>query len=158
MGRSVSKFRIDPHEKVSASDLGDQWGDGFFVRDLGRLDPEQEEEKTEPVKADPVKVRRPKTVSEREEMPREMADRLMRYYVTELNNPGIVNPIRDGIPECRRHRFPPGCFHGCQTGVLPRVYGASLGQVHEWVKGLIRVNYTDWIKKNPKLKGHRSGG
>ncbi len=59
-----SQFGFDPHEKVTASDLGESWGDGFFVKDLGRkIEPPTPEEEREV--ADPIEQVRPKTVAER---------------------------------------------------------------------------------------------
>lgn len=149
-----SKFRFDSHEKLTASQLGESWGDGFFVQELGKKTPTAltEEEREQ---AKPVSVNRQKTVAEREDMPRDMANRLMMYYTDNLNNPSIINPIRDGVPQCARHRFPPGCYHGCQSGVLPRHYGPSLAEVFEWVQGLIRVNYKKWLDSRPELRGWR---
>lgn len=150
-----SKFGFDPHEKVTASDLGESWGDGFFVKKLApKVEPTPPVEEREI--ADPVEVLRPKTVAERQDMPRVLAARLMDYYIEELNNDLIMNPIRDGLPQCYMHRFPPGCYHGCSTGILPRKVGASLGEVFTWVQGLIRVNFKAWVKKNPQLGGYRS--
>ncbi len=150
-----SQFGFDPHEKVTASDLGESWGDGFFVKKLPpKITPTPPVEEREV--ADPIEQFRPKTAAERDEMPLDLANGLMDYYVKELNNTTIVNPIRDGIPACYLHRFPPGCYHGCATGVLPRAMGPSLAEVFTWVQGLIRVNFKTWMKKNPQLRGYRS--
>jgi len=87
----------------------------------------------------------PKNRTERERVPGQMAAELMDYFVSTLNDTNMMNPIRDGIPQCRNHPFDPprkvGCIHSCAKKLpdltLPVVREYSLGDVFEWVKALV---------------------
>lgn len=93
----------------------------------------------------------PKTRAQREQVPAEMAARLMDYYMNTLNDDDKLNPIRDGIPQCRNHPFNSprqiGCIHSCAKRdpnvVLPVVRDYTLGDVYAWVKALVYKSVRD---------------
>lgn len=134
---------------------GSEIDDGMFM--LSRSSGPVKAEETE--QAEPVEKRRGKTRAQMEETVGKMAAQLMDHYIVNLNNPTLINPIRDGIPQCVSHPFvsgvKPGCAYGCTTGVLPRAMDHTLGDVFEWVKELLAFNYKRWIDKvRPDLKGY----
>ena len=135
-------------EALRRGDYGEQVADGFFLKDLGTVQPSNPK-----ASRASVEKRRPIPLQKREELVGIYSAKLMDYYIDNLNNPLIVNPIRDGIPQCAEHPFPPGCWHGCQTGVLPRVYDHTLGDVFTWVKGLVAHNYRNLTRKRQELRG-----
>lgn len=83
----------------------------------------------------------------RERVPERMVHNLMRHYIDTINDDTQLNPIRDGIPQCRNHPFEKGsrnkigCIHSCAKKdanlVLPVVRDYTLGDVMTWVKALV---------------------
>ena len=131
-------------------DFGDQVEDGFFMKDLGRAEAQGP---SEPSVADQVHKNPPKTRQERIALADGMADRLMQEYMKPeaMNDPNVLNPIRDGIPQCSQHPFVSGdttrfgCIHGCgnrervgSAGHLPVSKDHTLGDVYLWVTHLVR--------------------
>lgn len=134
-------------EALKQGDFGEEVGTGLHIKDLGRVVNLPKKEETET--ADPIDRRTPKTTAEREEMVGAMAARVMDHYIANLNNEEEFNPIRDGIPHCVKHTFPPGCVYGCQEGVYTRIRDNTLGDTFEWIKALARKNY----KRLVEVKG-----
>lgn len=145
----MSVFTLDPHEKIKASDLGEQWAPGFYVGEVYTKTPAPTRAELKPEEietAEPLSKLNPKTHAQREMMPEELAARLIKYYIDNMNNMLIMNPIRDGIPQCREHPFVSGkkygCWYSCPSDrVLPVAKDQSLGDAWGWVKGLIVHNY-----------------
>ena len=139
-------FEVQRH--LDKEDLGEETEDGFFLKDLGRV----EDESPGPSFVAPaIDSNTPLSRVEREKVPLRMAGQLMDYYMKPeiLNNPTILNPIRDGIPQCRKHPFKSGsrteigCIYGCGTqerdgaGNLPVAKDHTLGDTWMWVKALV---------------------
>lgn len=146
---------------LNEGDFGEEQPDGTFFKSLTPIPQRPSRSKGEVEEAAPRKALKPKTPAELERLPQELAYQLMAHYVNTLNDRAQINPIIDGIPQCVKHRFKPGrepgCFYGCKTGILPRSQGQSVGDVLEWVKGLISYNFKLWQKENPGFKGFVSG-
>ena len=138
-------------KKLAEGDLGEQVDDGFYMADLGRIEPEVEPvEKEAPVSVEKL-GRRVLSVKARTEIAERMAAQLMDYYMSPevLNNNNILNPIRDGIPQCLKHRFVAGdsnkigCIYGCghrerdMGGNLPVAKDGTLGDAWTWVRALV---------------------
>lgn len=135
------------------SDLGEEWESGFHVKTFGTPAPSRESLADNEVEtADPVSIRRPLTHRQREDMPAKFAAMLMDYYTSELNNPNILNPIRDGIPQCKAHPFKSGkqfgCWYACKEHLLPVTKDHTLYDVFMWAQGLIRHAYKDARRSN----------
>lgn len=134
--------------------LKDGW-DGEGVLDLGRIVPE---ETGPPVEAEQVGVPGLARV-ERERIPAKMAAELMDFFVETLNDMTMMNPIRDGIPECRNHPFDPkrglpGCTASCAKFhpelAMPVRKDHTLGDAYEWVKHIVNSA----VKSGELLKGY----
>ena len=132
-------------------DYGDELDEGFFMKDLGRADAAPG---PSAVVADTIHKTPPKTRAERIKLADSMADRLMQEYMKPeaLNDRNVLNPIRDGIPQCSQHPFESGnldkygCIHGCgnreregSAGVLPVSRDHTVGDVYLWVTHLVRL-------------------
>ena len=110
----------------------------------------------------------PKTRTERNRYASGMAAQLMDYYMepATLNDPNILNPIRDGIPQCMKHRFVSGspveigCIYGCGSkerdgaGNLPVARDGTLGDAWEWVQALVQFA----VSTQDKRLGYSAGG
>ncbi len=122
---------------------------------LRRFDPNvfaemREARKEQAAEAEPVLVNRPMATSDRDKLVDIMAMRLFRYYddLAE-SDPGMLNPIRDGIPRCKKHRKAPWCIYECREGVLPRHYG-SRSEVFEWMRAYV-AQHTHYNKRRSKV-------
>lgn len=144
------KISFAARKALMNEDFGDELEEGFFMKDLGR----SEASPGPSVVADPLPKTPPKTRAERIALADGMADRLMQEYMKPeaLNDPNVLNPIRDGIPQCSRHPFVSGdrnkfgCIHGCgnrerqgSAGVLPVSKEHTVGDVWVWVTELVRA-------------------
>lgn len=97
----------------------------------------------------------PMTRTQREDVPGRMAAQLMDMFIETLNDLNTLNPVRDGIPQCRNHPFLPprqvGCIHSCAkrdpNKVLPTVKDYTLGDVFEWVKAIVTHGVANADKK-----------
>lgn len=138
-------------EALRGGDFGEDVGDGLYIKDLGRVTQEPDRSKGEVATAEPVEKRKRMTLKEREELPRILAARLMDYYIENLNNNEMLNPIRDGIPVCPRHGWPPGCTNGCKDA--SRKLDHTLGDVFTFVQEIMRKNYASLLQRRPELKG-----
>jgi hypothetical protein len=130
--------------------------DGDGILDLGRVAPEDSGPavEAEPVGGIPALGR-----VERERIPAKMAAELMDFFVETLNDMTMMNPIRDGIPECRNHRFLPkqgqyGCTQSCAKFhpelAMPVIRDYTLGDVYEWVKLIVNGA----VRSGELLKGY----
>lgn len=149
-------LRRDPHETIKAKDLGEEIEPGFYIKMLPPKSPPREE----PVEAevvDPVEPINKKPLYQREELVGLLAARLMDYYIENLQNLLILNPIRDGIPQCAKHPFKTGkqvgCIYSCKENVLPVARDYTLYDVFLWVKELLAYVYKDTLKRRPELRG-----
>lgn len=143
-------------EALKQGDLGEDLGDGVFLKSLGTVTHTPKREKGEVETADPIERIRRKNLQQREELVGQMAAQLMDHYIEHLNDDFMLNPIRDGIPACASHPFPPGCVHSCKENVT-RIRDYTLGDVFTWVKALIANNYEELLRRRPELKGWSSG-
>ena len=150
-------MRDDAERALREGDLGDEVAPGAFIKDLGKKTITPDRSKGEVEESAPVSNLQRKTLREREKLVGQVAAQVMDYYMENLNNNEILNPIRDGIPQCTAHPFPPGCTQQCKTGVLERVRDYSLGDVFQWVQDLARRNYYTLLRRRPELRGYRSG-
>lgn len=99
----------------------------------------------------------PLTRAQRERVPDMMAAQLMDYFIETINDLTMLNPVRDGIPQCVNHPFNPprtvGCIHSCAKRdpnlSLDVVRDYTLGDVFEWVKALVRKGAAD-AERNQK--------
>lgn len=139
-------------EALKQGDLGEEVDDGLFIKELGTVTRKPEPEKGEVVEAEPAKTLHRKPLYQREELVGEIAARVMDDYINSLNDLTKPNPIRDGIPVCAVHTFPPGCVMKCKTGVS-RKTDHTLGDVFTWVKALAAHHYQRLLTRRPELKG-----
>lgn len=147
----MPSLSFEARKRLLAGDLGDEIGPGFHMADLGRAEGSSS---AAPVTAEPVHRTKPKTRSERIRLADSLANRLMEQYTTPqaLNDANVLNPVRDGIPQCSQHPFVRGdsskigCVHGCgnrerqgSAGVLPVAKDYTLEDVWDWVRALVRL-------------------
>lgn len=138
-------FRVQ--EALRRGDFGEDMGGGFRMKPLGSIAPTPD---PNPEVAEPLEPRRPLTRAQRERVPEMMVVQLMQHFMDTLNEPEL-NPIRDGIPQCRNHPFEQGtarigCIHSCAKKhpelTLPVVRDYTLGDVMAWVKALVLQGVT----------------
>ena len=153
----MPELSFEVKKRLLAGDFGEEVEPGFFMGDLGSTPATPGPVTTAPT----MKGIKPKTRQERERFADGMAAQLMDYYMDPktLNNPNILNPIRDGIPQCSRHPFVAGsannigCIHGCGNkerdgaGNLPVARDGTLGDAWEWVRALVRKAVTTQDKR-----------
>jgi hypothetical protein len=140
------RLEFEVRQKLETGDIGEGEG-GFHMIDIGGG----------PVDADPSpvsashKAPKPMTRQERTKLAEGMAARLMDYYMQPeiLNDMFMLNPIRDGIPQCTKHPFVSGsstqfgCIYGCganerdSAGNLPVAKDNTLGDTWNWVRALV---------------------
>jgi hypothetical protein len=149
MREIVDRSDVDKHSNIDKDDLGEDWGDGFYVQEefvLVERGPEGEIVRTTPLsevttldpgappeEAAPARPIRSVPVSEREKLVDILATRLFKWYESLGPSPKELNPIYDGIPTCHEH--PTGCWLDCKRKG-PK-YLASRGEVYEWMKRVI---------------------
>ena len=132
-------------------DLGEEIEPGFHMADIGRAPGESD---APPLRTETINSIKPMTRQERQRHADGMAARLMDQYMTpeSMNDPQVLNPIRDGIPQCSAHPFVAGdstkigCIHGCgnrerlgSAGELPVARDGTVADVWEWVQALVRL-------------------
>jgi hypothetical protein len=146
MASKAMQFEVQ--KRLARDDFGDEIEEGFFMADLGRIDPV---DTGPPVEVEPLPGRTPLSRAKREAIPERMAAQLMDYYMQPdvLNDATILNPLRDGIPQCTKHPFVSGdskrigCIDGCgpnerdAAGNLPVARDGTLEDVWQWVRALI---------------------
>ena len=139
---------FDRDMTVKAKDLGEDWGDGFFVqeepvlvtrnkdgsiaslRELSDIPGFLEvDEDAEPVQAEPVNVLHTLPRNERDKLVTVLATRLVRWYKNQPPRIDAFNPIYDGIPEA-----PPGSPDNIEPLPGTHLYPASEQQVFDWIK------------------------
>lgn len=146
----MGSMSFEVQKRLKEGDFGEDLGGGFHMADLGRDNPEAGPS----LMAPPQTTRAPKTRAEQEALGTEFADRLMQQYMAPeaLNDMNVLNPIRDGIPQCSVHPFDAddptkiGCIHGCgnrerqgSSGVLPVAREGTVRDVWIWVQALITL-------------------
>jgi len=146
----MGSLSFEVQKRLESGDFGEDLGDGFHMADLGREAPSP----GSAITAAPVSRTAPKTRAEREKLARSYADRLMQNYMKPeaLNDHNVLNPIRDGIPQCSEHPFEAdddtkfGCIHGCgnnerqgTAGVLPVAREGTVSDVWRWVNALVNL-------------------
>lgn len=147
MGKKLS---FEVARRLEAGDYGDEHEPGFFMADLGR----ENAEAGPSITTEKLDGRKPLNRQERIRLADSYAARLMDQYMAPaaLNDPNVLNPIRDGIPQCSAHPFESGsatkigCIHGCgnreregSAGVLPVSKDHTLSDVWQWVQALVRL-------------------
>lgn len=141
--------RLLPDEALG----GEDWGDGFRVREepvvisrdaageISKIERLTESKMDQiltaaaakpAVEAPPVSVSRPLSLKQREALIGILADRFFRWYESKLDDPTLLNPLRDGIPVCPRHRK--GCVHDCKDAQRKYV---SQGEAYLWLKAFV---------------------
>lgn len=161
---AVSKaLQFEVQKQLAKDDFGDEVEEGFFMKDLGVVGDTTPDEN--PHQAEPLSTgRTPLQRVRREMIPLQMVEEMMRYYMQPavLNDMTILNPIRDGIPQCTRHPFVRGdsnkigCIYGCgprerdSAGNLPVARDYTVQDVYEWVKALV----FDAAKRQDKRLGY----
>ncbi len=165
---------FDPHQTVHASELGEDWGDGFFVQEepvlvtrdtrtgailrtealsqIPGLNLYNRDEDLEPVEADPVHSPRQRTTSERDKLVEILAMRLFRYYEELGPQVTMYNPIYDGLPDA-----PAGHRELLQPLPGTNLYPATPGQVYEWMKTQLIGPRVAIVNKKKGWKGYSSG-
>ncbi len=163
----MGQLNFEVRKRLEAGDYGDEVGDGFFMADLGRI-PEGDGLIDPAFQAPKMDAIKPKTRTERNRYADGMAAQLMDYYMkpATLNALDILNPIRDGIPQCKAHPFVSGdptrfgCIYACGNrerddgGNLPVARDGTLGDAWEWVRALIQHA----VITQDKRLGYSSGG
>lgn len=163
---------FDRHQNVKAKDLGEDWGDGFFVQEEPvlvtrdkrtgailrteplssvpwiNMDPDDD---VEPVVADPVHTPRQRTASEREKLVEILAMRLFRWYADRPPSVTEYNPIYDGIPEA-----PAGSRDLLQPLPGTKLYPATPGEVLEWLKMKVIAPRVQIVNKKRGWKGYQA--
>jgi hypothetical protein len=143
-------LQFEVRKRLETGDLGEDYGDGFRMVELGG---EPKEDRGSPLLAPPVSKIKPKTRAERIKYAEGMAAQLMDWYMLPevMNDNTILNPIRDGIPQCTAHPFVSGsatqigCIWGCGAkerdgaGNLPVAKDNTLGDTWHWVKALVAM-------------------
>lgn len=97
----------------------------------------------------------PKTRRQREDAAGALAAQLMDTFIGSLDDLHTLNPIRDGIPQCKNHPFVPpqqiGCIHSCAKRnpnlAMPVVRDYTLGDVFNWVKEIVTLAVATADKK-----------
>lgn len=151
----VDRSDFDKHGNIEKDQLGEDWGDGFFVQSepvlieraadgsIARTTPlseaflqEKKEiaaETAEPVLAKQTRQLRQRGITEREMLVDILATRMFKHYDSLTPSATTLNPIHDGIPTCHEH--PLGCHLACQRQAGR--YKASRGEVYEWMRRLV---------------------
>ena len=141
------QLKFEVRKKLESGDLGEDLGGGFRMTEIGG----QVEQAGPSFTAPAVPTFKPKTREERVRYAGSMAAQLMDWYMepATLNDNTILNPIRDGIPQCTAHPFVSGsetqigCIDGCGNrerdgaGNLPVAKDNTLGDTWSWVKALV---------------------
>lgn len=148
----MGSISFEVQKRLETGDFGEEVEDGFFMADIGTPN----EDPGPVIEVAPVSSIIPKTRAERLKFAGGMAAELMDYYMRPdvLNDIHILNPIRDGIPQCSKHPFVSGdakkfgCIHGCGNrerdagGNLPVARDGTLGDSWEWVRALVQLAVT----------------
>lgn len=119
---------------------------------FGRKGPQHEINRETELPEEGSTARTPLTRAQRERVPDQMAAELMDFFINTINDMSMLNPVRDGIPQCVNHPFNPalgkvGCIHSCakrdENLSLDVVRDYTLGDVWNWVRALVRKGVGD---------------
>lgn len=160
----VDRTDFDRDQKINKDELGDDWGDGFFVEEepvvvqrgsQGEIvrtiplseyaDYQREDMETDPVLAEQKIQPTPISRAERDKLVYILASRLFKWYAAQPRHPSKYNPIYDGIPD-----VPKGSSENLQPIPGTKLYPATTGQVMEWLK-------TSVIAPRVKVQNHKRG-
>lgn len=162
---------FDRDQKVKADDLGEDWGDGFFVEAepvLVDRDAKGAIIRTTPLsqvpalahlvtgdEAPPIEGRlkiepKPLSRADRNKLVEVLALKLFNWYKRQPPNPSKYNPVHDGIPD-----VPPGSPEGLQPLPGSNLYPATPGQVIEWLKTTVIGPRVQVINKKQGWEGYR---
>ena len=147
-------FEAQANQRLLDGDIGTQIGENFWMQDLGRQDALGDET---PIVVEGHEPLHPMGRSGRRRIAGTMAAKVMDHYMQPhvLNDSRELNPIRDGIPQCRKHPFMKGsataigCIHGCGNkerdyqGELPVARDYTVADVWAWVKALVEMAVAD---------------
>lgn len=157
---------FDRDERVKASRLGEDWGDGFFVqeepvvvqrnrdgsiralRPLDDLPGILALDDDPPVEAEPIKPLKKIPLEARQKLVEILALRLFKWYKAQKPDITKYNPIYDGIPTA-----PPGAPDNLQPIPGTVMYPASETQVFEWLKRDVIGPRVNIINKRRRLDG-----
>lgn len=154
---------------VHARDLGEDWGNGFFVkeepvvidrnpdgsirrlRDLSDVRGFMEQSMADkPIELDPVNKLSPIPLSAREKLAGILAMRLFKWYAGQAPRVDLFNPLYDGIPDA-----PPGAPEHLQPTPETPLVPATPNQVYEWLKTEVIGPRVQLINKRRNLEGFR---
>ena len=144
----VERSDFDRDQKVRAGEVGEDWGDGFFVNEEPVMvlrgpdggivktvplseaqEAMQEAAEVDPVVADTVITPTPISRADRDKLVEILAIRLFKWYAAQPRRPDKYNPVYDGIPDA-----PPGSPLNLQPPPGMNLFPATPGQVLEWLK------------------------
>lgn len=154
---------IDSDFAISADDLGNDWGDGFFVQEepvlikrdsrgnIVRTIPLSEVEYLREMRINAEKIAEAGLVKEvepvkspgtrlnteqRNQLVFIIAKRLCDWYMENMDDITGLNPVRDGIPTCAVHKD--GCpLSGCEKIRSVRRKYASPYEVLQWLTRVV---------------------
>lgn len=153
---------FDRDQVVKTKELGEDWGDGFFVEEepvvvyrdaqggIVKTVPlsehaEQQAEMAEPIIAEQKIQPTPISRQDRDKLVAILAARLFKWYATQPRHPTKYNPVHDGIPD-----LPPGSPDNLQPLPGTKLYPATPGQVIDWLK-------TTVIGPRVQVQNHKRG-
>jgi hypothetical protein len=164
-GRVITeRSDFDRDLSVRSGDLGEDWGDGFFVDAepvIVQRDVEGEIVRTTPLSEhlsnqerlleqqveearEPVITPQPLNREQRDKLVFVLAKRLFDFYREMGPNPMRYNPVYDGIPTRPR---------GVGQSIVPRpgtqLYDATPLQVFDWLK--------EWVRERVEITNKRQG-
>lgn len=160
---------FDPHQKVKASQLGEDWGDGFFVQEepvvvhrhadgsIASLNPlsslegmiDNLDDDAEPIDAGTINELKPISLTERQKLVEILSMRLIRWYKSRPPELMAFNPIYDGVPVA-----PAGSPEHLQPIPGTNLYPASEQEVFDWIKRDVIGPRVQLINKRKKWTGY----
>lgn len=160
----VERSDFDRDQTVNSDDLGEDWGDGFFVNEepvvvqrgpMGEIvrtiplseysEFQREEQQADPLLAEQKIQPTPISREDRDKLVYILASRLFKWYASQPRHPTKYNPIYDGIPD-----VPAGSPENLQPIPGTQLFPATPNQIMEWLK--VKV-----IAPRVKVQNHRRG-
>ena len=158
----VERSDFDRDSGVASKDLGEDWGDGFFVNEepvmvyrgpdggivstvpLSEVSERQAEEAA-PLIAEQKIQPTPISRAERDKLVTILAVRLFKWYAGQPKSATKFNPVYDGIPD-----VPRGSSENLQPVPGTNLYPATPQQVVDWLK-------RDVIGPRVEVQNHKRG-